>query len=264
MEIKSAYESATAQGRTERVVWSEHEITELAKAFLEERKADPFCPAHEVLSVGMRKVLPEHRHRDIVSMNAVQNVRAKIETMWLDEMTKTTPEPIICHVETQSPPDYVDILHRCDLPSLVALVVAKLGESAAALKPLLAVLNAANGAPAGAPHQAPVSLLHQASAKPRKPRVLLVGPHARQFHEIETRAAEEKLPVELLLLDRDKQVRGPINCDHVIATFVNKNLNDQLRTNIPAGKYHLLEGSGGVVQFVNKLRDIGSLLPPRA
>jgi hypothetical protein len=264
MEIKTAYETATAQGSTERVKWSEHEILELAKAFMEERKADPLSPAHEVLRGGMKKVLPEHRWREVVSMNAVLNVRAKIETLWLEEMTKQSPEPIIVHVETQSPPDFVDILNRCDLPSLTALVVAKLSEVAKDLKPLLTAFTPPEQVQHGVKLQAPVSLLSAASAKPRKSRVLIVGPHNKQFHEIETRAQADNLPVELLYLERDKPAAHlPINCDHVIATFVNKILNDRLRENVPAGRYHLLQGTS-LEHFVNKLRDIGSLLPPRS
>lgn len=264
MEIKTAYETATAQGRKESIKWSDSEITELAKAFAEERKADPFLPAHEVLSIGMRKVLPEHRWRDIVSMNAVMNVRAKIETLWLEEMTKATPEPIIVHVETQVPPDYMDILSRCDLPSLCALVVAKLQASAQGFAPLFASLTPPGAAHTGAPLQAPVSLLNAASAKPRKTRVLIVGPQKGQFHEIESRAAEMKLPVELLWLDKDKPMPNvPVNTDYVVGTLLNPSLHQMFRKNLPPGKYYLLEGAG-ITQFVNKLRDIGALLPPRA
>jgi hypothetical protein len=258
-------ESPAAVTPSTRVSWSDYEENQIGKQFIEERKMDPFAAPHELIMVAMRKVLEPHRHRNINTLQACPSLRVKIGNLWLDAMAAQCPEPHIVHVETQSPPDYIDILHRCDLPSLFALVVAKLQEQMGSLKPLLTMLTPPGAPPAGAPLQAPVSLLSAASAKPRRTRVLIVGPLNAQFREIEAKAAEAQLPVELLWLDKDKSNNGvPVSADYVVATsFINHSLNEALKKQLPKGKYFFLNGDG-ITGVVNKLRDIGALLPPRA
>jgi hypothetical protein len=265
--IKDAYNTAATEDTSaRRAPWSDHEVDMLVKEFLEQRRADPFTESLELLRQSMRKVLPEHRAKNLTQWATLQPIRAKISDKWLDEMTKQNPDPVVVHVETQAPPDYIDILHRCDLPSLIAMVVKKLQDSAGGLTALVSALapQATNGKHVGAPHQQAISLLAAASAKPRKTRVLIFGPSAGQFHELETRMEADKIPVELLYLDKDKPTpKTPLQTDYVVATLVNPSMHNLFRQQIPAGKYHLLEGAG-LTSFVNKLRDIGALLPPRA
>lgn len=248
------------------VRWTDSEVTAIAEAFIAQREADAIGNPIEMLRRAIQNCVDARtaRFRDINTWLAVPDVKERVDTLWLEKMANQNPAPVIVHVETQSPPDYVDILHRCDLPSLCALVVAKLSEQAASLKPLLTVLNGANTS-SGAPLQAPVSLLNAASAKPRKTRVLIVGPLNAQFREIEQQAAQAKIPVELLYLDKDKPKNGvPISTDYVIGNeFIQHSLEANLKRAVPAGRYFYL-ASGGIGAIVNKLRDIATLLPPRA
>jgi hypothetical protein len=252
---------------TNRVSWTDSEVDHIAQAFIYEREHDAIGNAIEMLRRAIQKTVDEGnaRFRDINTWVAVPDIKARVETLWLEKMAAQNPEPHIVHVETQVPPDYVDMLHRCDLPSLTALLVAKLQEQLGTLKPLLNAFTPPSAAPVGAPAQAPVSLLSAASSKPRKTRVLIVGPLNSQFREIENKVAESNIPVDLIWLDKDKSNPGAVvNADYVVATaFINHKLNEVLRSQVPKGKAFFLQGEG-ITAVVNKLRDIGTLLPPRA
>lgn len=248
---------------TDRVRWEAHEIETMAQAFVEERAKDPFAIMGDLLN-SAQSLLPEHRRRNLPGLSAAPDLRHRIADLWRARMAATAPEPTIVHVETQRPPDYIDMLNQLDGPSLAAMVVAKFSKELATFKPLLTHLNGANGAPVGAPLQPPISILAAASAKPRKTRVLIIGPFREQFQHIEEKANEAKLPVELQWIDKDKNSIGvPISTDYVIVTkFTSHAHHDALKRTIPPGKFFYLEG--GITAVVQKLRDIAALLPPRA
>lgn len=257
----------TTNGSAARVSWTDSEVNHIAQAFLYERESDPIGNAIEMLRRAIQKTVDagHARFRDINTFAACPDVKARIEHLWLEKMATLNPEPQIVHVETQQPPDYIDMLHRCDLPSLVALVVAKMQDQLGTLKPLLNAFTPANSQPVGAPLQAPVSLLAAASAKPRKTRVLIAGPHNQQFREIEKQVLDLNLPVELLYFDKERNAgKIHINTDYVIANeFIDHEMTRKFSEGCPKGRYFYLT-SGGIGAMVNKLRDIGSLLPPRA
>lgn len=248
-----------------RIIWDSDELAKVARALVEERKTDPHVNIAQLINPAIRKALPESRHRDINTINAVPALKSVFEKLWLEEVTRLTPDPVIVHVETQAPPDYVTLLGKLDTPSLAAMLLAKLGKEWETVKPLLGALNG-NGH-VGAPLNPPVSLLAAASPKSRRTRVLVCGPFAQQFHEIEQRVADEKIPVELLWLDKDKSpgARGlPISADYVVATeFIRHHWNDAFKKAVPPGKYFFLQGTG-ITAVVNKIRDIGTLTPPKA
>lgn len=249
----------------EMIRWTDAEILELAQGICDERARDPFASIMDLFKTAQGALLEEHRHRDLPGLSACQPLRLKVAELWKARMDAKEKDPEIIHVETQRPPDYIDMLQQLDTPSLMAMLVTKIGQQMEQFKPLLTVMN---GAPkpeqAGAPLLPPVSLLAAASAKPRKTRVLIIGPLVSQFREIEAKATEEKLAVELQYLDKDKNLGGTaVQTDHVIVTkFTSHSMMDNMKASVPKGRFHYLEG--GITVVVQKLRDIAALLPPRA
>ena len=249
----------------ERVKWEQHEIDLLAEAVVEARVRDPFQTGFALFEQAQKDVLDAHRRREIPGWQAISEVKTKVATLWKARMEAAAPEPQIVHVETQRPPDYVDMLQQLDTPSLVAMLVSKIGKELDAFKPMLSLLNS-NGTSEqiGAPHNPPVSLLVQASAKPRKTRVAMLGMTKSEFMHISDNVAEQKIPVELLFVDTDKRTQATLNADYVIAMkFVSHTASGVYENALPKGRFFHLR-DGGITSAVQKLRDIGSMLPPRA
>ena len=67
-----------------------------------------------------------------------------------------------------------------------------------------------------APANPAPTITKSASPKPRRARVLVIGPLPAQFQEIKARAEAADLPVELLYADKDKRHNGPLAADHIV------------------------------------------------
>lgn len=253
-----------------RISWTDKEVEHIARAFIREREIDAIGNPIEMLRRAIQLTVDAGlaRFRDINTFLAVPDVKAKVETLWLEKMTDMNPAPVVVHVETQKPMDYLDLLDKLDMPSLIALVVSKFGKELEAFKPLLAAMSGTNGhEKVGTPLRPPVSLLAQASSKPRKTRVLVTGLQNRQFQEISRRAEESSIPVDLQFMDAEKSNRErsiPISTDYVIALSETSHpLRHAIQKTVPAGKFFFIQ-TGGIDATVQKLRDIGAMLSPRA
>lgn len=257
--------TATTSPATEKIRWDSREIERLARAFVDARKASPFAPTMALFEEAQRNALPEDRRRNIASITAVASLEQQIALLWTEQMSKQDPQ--IIHIVSAGPPNYVEMLNNLDTPSLFAALLTRMQKSLDDFKPLLAALGAnhATNGHAGAPLNPPVSLLARASAKPRKSRVLVVGPMKDQFQEIERRVISDHIPVELLWLDKDKSGSQcpAIETDFAICTrFVNHSHTENIKRAMPPGKFFYLAGESGITGVVNKVRDIGSMLPP--
>lgn len=252
---------------TEKVRWDAVEIDRLARAWVDARKASPFAPTMSLFEEAQRKALPDDRHRNIASITNVPALEARIATLWTEQMAKQ--EPQFVHIVTAAAPNYVEMLNNLDTASIMAVLFTRVGKELEAFKPLLAALGAAkelNGH-TGAPLNPPVSLLARASSKPRRARVLVVGPLKDQFVEIERRVITEHIPVELLWLDKDKSGSQcpSVDTDFAVCTrFVNHSHTENIKRAMPPGRFFYLAGESGITGVVNKVRDIGSMLPPLA
>jgi len=250
---------------SDRIRWTDVEIANIAAEWVEQRVLQPFESTMTLFEIAQRKAVPD-RQRNLTGLTNCPELRLKMANLWRERMERAACEPQIVHVEVPQPPDYIDLKNRLDIPSLMAMLSAKVGEQLASVKPLLAAMSPQAAEVAqSAPLRPEISLLAAASAKPRKTRVLLVGPLPGQFNEIKTQTDAAEIPVELQWLDKDKPKSSvPISTDHVVCTrYISHHFEAAIKKCIPAGRYHHIEG-GGIVTIVQKLRDIGSLLHPRA
>jgi hypothetical protein len=248
------------------VSWTEDENTAIALAYIREREMDAIGNAIEMLRRGIQKCVDagHARYRDINTWAACPAVKQKVDDLWLEKMAAQNPAPTVIEIEKQTTPDYLEILQRCDLPSLVALVTAKVLEQTRGISAAIHALAPHTNGHIGAPLVPPVSLLAAASTKPRKTRVLIAGPLSSQFREIEKQIQDSQIPVELLWLDKDKNPNGvTISADYVVANeFMGHHISRALKESTPAGRFFFLQGRG-IESMVNKIRDLGALTPPR-
>jgi|SRR5581483_4095778 len=252
------------QKATDRIRWEAIEIDRVARAFIEERKRSPFAPTTALLEAAQKQALPDDRQRPIGSVTAMPALEQRIATLWVTFVNQKDPPPEVIHVQTQSPPDYVELTNRLDAASLTAMLVTKLTKEVDTWKPLLVQL-AGKEVHMGAPLNPPVSILAAASKKQEKPNVLIMGPTGDQFRHIETKVREQEIPVDLQFLDKDKPRNGVrVKTDFVIATrFIQHGLEEAIKTKVPKGCYFFMDEQSGITAVVQKCRDIASMCRPR-
>jgi hypothetical protein len=248
----------------DRIRWTQEEIDALAELWVDRRIKHPFEFPMKLMDACQQELLPQDRRRNLVSLASCKELSVAIAKFWRLRTDKVAPPepvpPVIMNIEVPAPMEYGELLKNLDVPSIVALLVAKLNDPLVQVSAQLASLQAQLGvrqAEITKPPVVPLPLIAVSQQK-KMPRVAVMGPLEGQFKEIERKATDEGLKVELRFVDNTKSApTAPVSCDYCIIT--RHTSHDAWQ--IAQGQFkndRLFIVHGGTTSVMQKLRDIAS------
>jgi len=248
------------------VRWTHEELTTLAAAMVKGRIEFPFATFADIFERSQRATLPGERQRTVAGPTAVPELMQAFVNQWMQATQPKTveaepPPPQIIEVQVEKEVSYPDLLNRLDLPSLVALVVAKLEKPMGQLLTAMAASNGTQPAAVPALPAVPLPLITNTPNK-RLPRIAVVGARSSQFAamemEIKKMKLDEKLDVRFVAHDTER-ARLPV-CDKVL---INNHVHHRwfalAKETLSSSNIIFVEGNEPAI--LNKLRDISTQQP---
>jgi|GEM_PF-6860133 len=168
-------------------------------------------------------------------------------------------EPAIITIEVPRAMTFAEMLNACDVPSLSALLAAKLEQQANLTHLLLREIAAKVGGsnlPPVAPFK-PNAEIYAAVTARKATRIALIGPLTSQFQEIKKQVEDAHLPAELRYYDKDHHVRDFGHCDFVICTRHNNHRSLDC-AHKQVGHERVFYVDHGITLVVQKIRDLCS------
>lgn len=260
--------------KPERIIWTELEMSELARAFVEARIKNFLGTQRDVWREAF-KVLPEHRRRVKFERNPHWGLlptamRAKIKTLWQEHTAKAAettpaepaelPPPILLRVEVPQPIDVGAVLKKIDTSILVAQIVTRWLEGQTRNTELLSDIVKRLGAVATVPADpkaTPAASPLPVPAK-RPKRVAIIGPLDSQMAEIKKAIEEQHLFVEARFIDKEQHNQSiPPSCEFAIVTrHTRHSWFDHAQKEV--GNSNVFFVDGPITSVIQKLRDIAS------
>lgn len=261
-ELATQSQIADRRAANGRVEWTDEERELLAMGWVEARVTNPFESPGPLFEQVQRQLLDGTRQRSLASLKVDAKLYERICVLWKEQTSKAEPPaPRVIEIPVERPVNFMEIAHRLDFPTLMALVFDKAQKHFSAIK-----IEVPTKPTPDTSTPPPISLLEATKPPPtekRNPRVAFCYVDAPMASQVQSEVEHNKIPVDIRMVDLASREQAiPLSCDYVVFTqrLVGSKGWKAARDTWPQSKIFIVPDH--MRDVVQKMRDIASMQTP--